>query len=896
MCCLQTAHRIGATVASREPATPQLIAAQRNLQRPAGNSVANSDRTASATASVNPLSRVAHPLHTSDRDIAAPITPGAPTSCLGASKASAVVDGAYQQAPRKLASARGDNKELSEIKQEPESGVKCCEAERNPKPASAAPSAENPSKQSHSSVRSGVKSTGAALPEPGTGDANTSGVAPQEHVVAHHRAAAPSDPADAVAQPAAPASTAPSTDGATPVLPVAAPGVPDATPASLPAPVEEQAPRSFAACTLESPKYASDAVCTVESFQDTTDCGTVAACISDAAPVSTCANDPTPTNLTPSASAQQAPVEDSEVHASEDAETVATEPAALAQMKKDLLTAHLVLEESLKEQLVQHPHPQLIAGVQAHRDVLLNRSPADASPSQLQNDTAVPESRPEAASQSAAQQPEQEATAVQSAGTVNAVQAAPVTNTDGKQRGAVDVTLVQAQSEAGEAAVQAQVVHEPAGLRTADHPQQAGEAASQPGAQSMAVEQEHVVEPSEPVGEYQISTDPECENLENNSRHAASDYPADEHGIDPDTRERMHCEAMDASAFDPDAPAQEEQSTHHAVVTSATDVPDPSEHSSRKGEVPCLGAGAVHSLSDTVPAPVEGITHQNAPQANVPAPSSTVKQQAPKGSSDGASCSKQQNASYHQSFSHIVAGNSRCSGHQQSRLLPLHTCATKGATVQKKTKKQPTRAALSAVAQAAAQQERVFAAAAQRAEHGVLGGCGEIVSRGPLQPPWCLYWSDGTSPSAAASSMYSAASGGQGFGNESAVREERQGAAVMSPGALHELQECIQGLSAAVECAQNQEESRFQVCKPPPAVPAHGQCSGEQAITREQHAVDQMVVQELARSDQCQARNEAMASLKRTCAVLEEGQHAEPGFDDMMQVQTELGASSASHA
>jgi hypothetical protein len=191
------------------------------------------------------------------------------------------------------------------------------------------------------------------------------------------------------------------------------------------------------------------------------------------------------------------------------------------------------------------------------------------------------------------------------------------------------------------------------------------------------------------------------------------------------------------------------------------------------------------------------------------------------------------------------------------------------------------------------QQALVVAAAARRAERGVLGACGEIVARGPLQLPWCLYWSDDAG-TAAAGGMYPACNFTADSTAPDTVKHlQNQSVATLSPGTLTELHERVQGLCAAVESTQHLENSRFHGYTAP-AVPIHQQSSRSETIRKEQHAVEAKLVQELSLPEQHQDTHEAMASLKRTCEVLEGDSwkvQAGVGVADARQVQVDWGAS-----
>lgn len=161
----------------------------------------------------------------------------------------------------------------------------------------------------------------------------------------------------------------------------------------------------------------------------------------------------------------------------------------------------------------------------------------------------------------------------------------------------------------------------------------------------------------------------------------------------------------------------------------------------------------------------------------------------------------------------VNAGVERSQGLKHSSARKHHSKhgsrATMGASILKAASRKSSHAHLSTVAKAAAQQELVSAAAAQRAKRGVLGGCGEILSRGPLQPPWCLYWSDEASRGHVVSKSLSECEVPQVIMSKTSIVSNLQ--PVVSPGPSCALKSRILELSVPADVCQASRESPGQV-------------------------------------------------------------------------------------
>ena len=85
------------------------------------------------------------------------------------------------------------------------------------------------------------------------------------------------------------------------------------------------------------------------------------------------------------------------------------------------------------------------------------------------------------------------------------------------------------------------------------------------------------------------------------------------------------------------------------------------------------------------------------------------------------------------------------------------------------------------------------------------------------------------------------------------------------------------------------------VCSQPTlADPKKLQCASPETFEREEHAVRKRLMHEAAAADQLPATDNAIATLKKTCAVLDGEQPAQPGAANTIAVPSELSASSGS--
>jgi hypothetical protein len=545
-------------------------------------------------------------------------------------------------------------------------------------------------------------------------------------------------------------------------------------------------------------------------------------------------------------------------------------------MKEDHLNARLQLEECLEEQPLHDVSQQA------------------ALPVEHEHAAAAPDSCLPDAPECAMQQPELSTRKPQSPGAADHCLAARDTVDEAVQfveAGKVDMVHTQIEEDAA-AVGHTPPSNEPVG-RAAEHPKQATEAVPYAGPQPLSSKQISAAVPHlQPAAARSGSANAECENVQNLSVDKS---------LTGNSRDTIGAQ-LDVNAKDavgkPDAPAltQTDISEPHVAANQTADpvngAPGTSTHAAgvsgtfdsirQEVHAECADAAVpekADASSEHIPeaetAPAELSNQPNAPDScEHTLPPMT-------GVPAVASCSKSLHIHAHHATSNSAAGVSNGTAGQRSCKRVLHACIAK-----KRTKKQQTRA----VAQAVAQQERALAAASRR---GVLGACGEIVARGPLQLPWCLYWSEDAAGPGATSSVYPAGNWGDDTLSQGAGKNPKQhGVAATSPGTLSELHERVQRLSAAVQAAQNQAEARFSECKTPAVlVDQHG--SAEEVIQNDQLALEPTLLQELSSTVRLQNTHEVMATLKRTCEVLAADSRNSQACEeaaDVRQVQADQGA------
>ena len=602
LCCAQATDRPDAP-ASEEPSNPQFVAAQR-LQRQAGTSNMSSDRTTRAHAAASQ----AEPPHLV-REVAAQISPGA-TRCLKeAPRTLADAHGARQQ----TVSAQVGRAELPVIQEDPKSATQCQKPWlrlRGDAGIAQTPSAAQLSRHGLASVVSSVMCTAASPPEVGAASAEATAVATRdrEHTASDHTIVGASAPDEAAGQPIAPAATgASAVDLSTRVLPVAAPSAPKDTSQSLKADDADAAHEAAVACPHQPPE-----VCVVTSQQHATEFCTAGPCTSKTAQAA-CLLDPA---VSVDAALEEPVLQAAQAPAA--VEVQVSEPETLLQMKKDLLTAHLVLEESWKERLVRHTCPQSAAGVQA-----LNAAPGllscgDASVKLHAAAAPVPSLCAEAALQHAPFPPEQENVAVQSTGAaVTAQTALNPTVAAGQCIAAGDAPQVQACRVHDDSAVQTGSAGEPFG-QGAVHAEQAVQASLQPST---------VVPPDENVVTHTVSSGAENAHLAPSIALLSGEPPGHAYMHDPEAAERSRGSVADASHPTSDTIAvlrtddlqqhQADRLTDQAAVACSTTIFEPS---CQKQEVPCTRADdskAEHAVSERGQGPAQVVTLLQEPPVHI---------------------------------------------------------------------------------------------------------------------------------------------------------------------------------------------------------------------------------------------------------------------------------------